>query len=101
MRAPDAFLVGGFVGYLDVGESLLGITRRISWTRQLEQTLTLHGLKGKKKKCQLSGDTENSPFYVTVSVEGKPRQPPIFVKIKLEKSCLRYGTYTDDSIFQN
>jgi hypothetical protein len=57
MRRPHAFLVGGFVGYLDVGEALLGITRRISWTSQLEQTLPLHGLKGRKEK-QLLRDAE-------------------------------------------
>jgi hypothetical protein len=45
MSGPDAFLVSGFVGYLDVGEPLLGVTRRIRWTRQLKQTLPLHGLK--------------------------------------------------------
>jgi hypothetical protein len=57
MRGSRAFLVGGFVGYLDVGESLLGITRRIRWTRQLEQTLPLHGLKRKEEK-QLLRDAE-------------------------------------------
>jgi hypothetical protein len=58
MKGPLAFLVGGFVGYLDVGESLLGITCRISWTSQLEQTLPLHGLQ-RKKETQLLRDAEN------------------------------------------
>ena len=33
---PSLFLVGGFVGYLDVGESLFGIPRGVSRTCQLQ-----------------------------------------------------------------
>ncbi len=47
-REPPPLLIGGLVGYLDVGESLLGVPGGISWPGQLQQALHLHGLPNTK-----------------------------------------------------